>query len=338
VLLAAGADPDAEAFAVATPLIVSAQRGHHEITRLLLAAGADPSVTDVGGRTPADWSALRRATSRKEPSTGMLVTGVRALDLFAPVALGSVQWWPAAWELGQFALLTEVVRSVEPSEFWQIGFATGAYNMESGRQWLKQFPVATQLRLTPGARASPERRAHFEDTLCQVNRSPREKIVMILTAPGYHHDVTLAVAQLADDPSVLTTIVISQATSEAVGPSLRLPEGFDAQVSFDVWRALRHLWPAIDHLNTSATTYPSSRHENLADAARSLLARYNAIDPELVMLDPAVYAEPALTTRAQEMHRYLSQPFHFWEHVTAVPGESTPYEELLETTSALLAI
>jgi RNA polymerase sigma factor (sigma-70 family) len=136
VLLAAGADPDAEAFTVATPLTVSAQRGHHESTRLLLAAGADPSVADVGGRTPADWSALRRATSRKEPSTGMLVTGVRALDLFAPVALGSVQWWPAAWELGQFALLTEVVRSVEPSEFWQIGFATGAYNMESGRQWL----------------------------------------------------------------------------------------------------------------------------------------------------------------------------------------------------------
>jgi F0F1-type ATP synthase beta subunit len=161
---------------------------------------------------------------------------------------------------------------------------------------------------------------------------------MILTAPGYHHDVTLAVAQLADDPSVLTTIVIEPATSEAAGPSLRRPEGFDAQVSFDVWRALRHLWPAIDPLHTSASTYPSPRHENLADAARALLAQYNALDPELVLLDPAAYAETALATRAQEMHRYLTQPFHLWEHVTAVPGESTPYEELLETTSALLAI
>jgi hypothetical protein len=31
-------------------------------------------------------------------------------------------------------------------------------------------------------------------------------------------------------------------------------------------------------------------------------------------------------------------PFHLWEHVTAIRGESTPYDELLETASALLAI
>jgi RNA polymerase sigma factor (sigma-70 family) len=337
-LLTAGADPNADAFAGATPLSVAAQRGHHEITRLLLAAGADPSVPDAGGRTAADWSVLRRSSSRKGSGTDVLVTGVRALDLFAPVARRSVQWWPAAWELGQFALLTEVVRSLEPSEFWQIGFATGAYDMESGRQWLKQFPLATQLRLTPGGLASAERRAHFDDTVRELSRSPRDKIVMILTAPGHHHDVTLAVAQLADDPRVLTTIVIEPATSQATGPLLRRHEGFDAQVSFDIWRALRGLWPAVDPLKTSATRYPSQRHRELADAARTLLARYQAIDPELVMLDPAAYTEPALAARSQEMHHYLTQPFHLWEHVTALPGESTPYDELIKTAAALLAI
>jgi len=101
---------------------------------------------------------------------------------------GSVQWWPAAWELGQFALLTEVVRSLAPGEFWQIGFATGAYDMESGRQWLKQFPIDTRLCLTPGDTADPERRAHFESTVRTISRSPHAKIVMMLTAPG--HDTT----------------------------------------------------------------------------------------------------------------------------------------------------
>jgi hypothetical protein len=211
-LLAAGADPNADAFAGATPLSVAAQRGHHEISRLLLAAGADPSLPDAGGRTAADWSVFRRSASRKGSRRNvlMLATGVRALDLFAPIGRRSVQWWPAAWELGQFALLTEVVRSLEPSEFWQIGFATGAYDTESGRQWLKQFPLESQLRLTPGGRARPERRAHFEETVSELSRSPRDKIVMILTAPGHDHDVTIAVAQLADDPRVLTTIVIDR--------------------------------------------------------------------------------------------------------------------------------
>jgi len=55
------------------------------------------------------------------------------------------------------------------------------------------------------------------------------------------------------------------------------------------------------------------------------------------MSDPATYAEPRLAAGAQELHRYLAQPFHLWEHVTGRPGESTPYDELLETVEALLA-
>jgi F0F1-type ATP synthase beta subunit len=109
-------------------------------------------------------------------------------------------------------------------------------------------------------------------------------------------------------------------------------------VSFGVWRALRRLWPAVDPLKSSATRYPSQRHRELAEAARAVLAQYQAIDPELVMLDPAAYSEPLLAARAQEMHRYLTQPFHLWEHVTALPGESTPYEQLLKAAAALLAI
>jgi len=60
------------------------------------------------------------------------------------------------------------------------------------------------------------------------------------------------------------------------------------------------------------------------------------VDPELELLDPATYprAEPA--ERAQRLHRYLTQPFRLWEHVTSLPGESTPYDELIVTIDALL--
>jgi RNA polymerase sigma factor (sigma-70 family) len=335
VLLAAHADPNAPAFAGATPLAVAAQRGHHDVVRQLLAAGADASIVDAGGRSPSDWSIARRTASRPAPAGACLATGVRALDLFAPIRRGSVQWWPAAWELGQFALLTELVAAIEPDEFWQIGFASGPYDTESGRQWNAQFPLATKLHLTAPGRA-PLRRSEFEASLLALHRTTCEKVVMVLTAPGHHHDVTLALAALIDDPRVLTTIVIEPATGEVATPQPGPPEGFDTQVAFDRTRALRNLWPAIDPPTTSAGSYPSDRHRVLAESARSLIERYRAIDPTLELLDPDMYMQPDLAARVQRLHRYLTQPFRMWEHVTNLPGESTPYDELVDAIGDLL--
>lgn len=336
VLLAADADPNAPAFAGATPLAVAAQRGHHDVVRLLLAAGADAARPDAGGSTPADWSIARRIASRPAPPAASLATGVRALDLLAPIRSGSVQWWPAAWELGQFALLTELVAAIAPDEFWQIGFATGPYDAESGRHWNARFPLATKLHLTAAGRSPANRRTDFETSLLALDRARGEKVVMVLTAPGHHHDVTLAVAALADDPRVLTTIVIEPATNDAAVPQPARPEGFDAQVAFDRSRALRHLWPAIDPLTTSAATYPTDTHRQLAESARALVERYRAVDPTLELLDPDSYQQPDLAARAQRLHRYLAQPFRMWEHVTNLPGESTPYDELIDTIADLL--
>ena len=296
-LLEAGADPDATAFAGTTPLIIAAQRRHHDITALLLAAGADPTVTDARGRTARDWETARRPVPDPDRD-GVLTTGVRAVDLFAPVRRGGAQWWPAAWELGQFALLTEIVRAVGPSEFWQIGFATGPYDEELGRQWERQVGVATELRLTP-AGPGHERRAHFDATVRVAAATPARKIVMILAGPGHLHDVTTAVAEFADTPSVLTTVVIEPATAHGSRAASDRPEGFHAQVAFDPWRVARGLWPAVDAPHTTVCGYPSPRHERLASVARAVLERYAAMDPALEMQPPSGYPDPALAGRAR---------------------------------------
>ena len=265
-MLAAGADPNAAAFAGATPLIVAAQRGHDEITELLLAAGADPATRDAGRRTAgglvdpaAGW--ICRPAAEPDVDHGH----PRGRSLRADPA-GQHAMVAAAWELGQFALLTEIARAIEPAELWEIGFATGPYDEESGRQWHRQFPVDTTLRITPEAPNADERRAQFEATVLAAIRAAGDKIVMVLTGPGHRHDVTVAVAQLVDEPSVLTTIVIEPATRETRDARSRRPEGFDAQVSFDPWHAARQLWPAVDALETTVAAYPSPRHEHLADS------------------------------------------------------------------------
>ena len=126
-LLDAGADPNTPAFAGATPLHVAMQRGHHDLVPRLLEAGADPDRVDDHGRTPADWLALHRPAplATSQPSE-FVPTGIRAVDLFAPLHRGSAQHWPPAVGLGQTVLLFAIVRTrSRPAEFWLLGFEHG---------------------------------------------------------------------------------------------------------------------------------------------------------------------------------------------------------------------
>src|SRR5262249_19253746 len=95
-LLAAGADPNVGAFAGATPMHVAVQRGHHELVPRLLAAGADPDRVDDHGRTPGDWLALNTPEPASFGRADFVATGIRALDLFAPLRRGSAHRQPPA--------------------------------------------------------------------------------------------------------------------------------------------------------------------------------------------------------------------------------------------------
>lgn len=64
-----GADPNAAAFAGATPLH-PAVRAQPQLVSRLLAAGADPSRTDKRGRAPADWAQIDGRRPATLPSAG----------------------------------------------------------------------------------------------------------------------------------------------------------------------------------------------------------------------------------------------------------------------------
>jgi F0F1-type ATP synthase beta subunit len=98
------------------------------------------------------------------------------------------------------------------------------------------------------------------------------------------------------------------------------PEGFDAQIAFDIRRAKRGLWPAIDPMRTASRWYPSERHAALATRARTALERVRFDDQRV----------PRLVT-------YFAQPFDIAEPFTSRPGEHTAYETMLDEVEALLA-
>jgi RNA polymerase sigma factor (sigma-70 family) len=337
-LLQAGADPNAPAFAGATPLHVAAQRGRDDLARLLLAAGADPDRADEGGRVPADWSRPGWPEAPGPDRAVWVATGIRALDLLAPLRRGCAQRWPAAYGLGQFVVLAEVARALAPATTWWIGFEQAHVDRAEVDHVLSETGLSSEIRLVPREVEPATARARFAEAVDEVLRPAAgpPSLVVCLEAPGHAHDVTLALARLSGAPNVAATLVVERFAGEWPAPGDSVPEGYCAQVAFDRRRVVRRLYPAVDPLTTVSATYPDERHRRLATEARALLAWYAGEDPDLLLADAASSGEPERAGAAQRLLRLLAQPFVVAEPFTSRPGERTGWTDLLDGVEAIL--
>lgn len=335
-LLARGADPNATAFAGATPLHAAVLSGHHDLVGVLVDAGADPDKTDDHGRRASDWASI--VTSRRaSPAVEEFVqTGIRSIDLFAPLRRGALVDLPPAYGLGQAIALFQIADHLRPVGFWHIGFEYGAYAAWHVEHGSRETGVPAVVRLVPPGGDAAERRKGFANALAELLDDRDEKLVVCQQVDGHAHDITLALPTLAADDSVLATFVTEPFTGEYPPVPREMPEGFDARIAFAKTRAKAGLWPAVDPHGTASRYWPSERHEVLAVRARSVLRAYEDLDPALTFPDPSTFADGDAATCAQALLRYLAQPMRVAELATAVPGERTTYAELLDEVEAII--
>jgi hypothetical protein len=259
-----------------------------------------------------------------------LWTGIRAVDLLAPVRRGSLQWWPAAYRLGQYVMAGVLSAALAPVQTWYVGFDQVHVDSHSIRHGMEECALLVQIHLAPRNLDPSGRRRYFAGAVHRLRQSPAGRLVVFCLADaGHTHDVEVILPSLAADPRVLTTVVIEPFTGEYRPAGAEPPEGFHGQVVFDPRRAARRLYPAIDPLTTVARSYPDERHRQLADKARSLLAAYARFDPELVLAGPEG-TDRAELEAAQALIRYLAQPVPLAEPFTSEPAELTPYPQLLD--------
>ncbi len=340
LLLERGADPNAAAFNGATPLHVAAQRGRQDLIALLRDAGADPERTDCGGRRPADWAPDGRldasiARTAIPASEDHVYTGIRALDLFAPLSRCSVARWPAAYGLGQLVTLLEIARAI-PAETWFIGFDQDQVDRHELEHGMSELQSAGRVMLLPRSLEPDQARVRF-DQVVEMVTSPagRPRFVVCFESRGQGHVVEAALPVLAASRDVLATIVVEPYQGTYPAPVLSIPEGYDAQVAFDPVRSARRLYPALDPRSTMSRRYPTARHRRLAERCRELLRGYQECDPDLG-LDPAPEGDRAYVAAVQALIRFLVQNYRVAEPFTSLPGESTPPEVLLRSVEELV--
>ena len=366
-LLDRGADPSLAAAHGMTPLHAAVIRGSEEIARMLLEAGADPGARDGGARTPADWADLHgskellallggRAAAvarpgpdrarQEKPPDAVLETGIKALDLFAPLRRGDLAYWHGSDGLGQMVLMGELMRVLAgaPARSVWIGFEWELINASELEQLTAEAGLHDHdidVRLAHADYDERARRAAFLRATAEVERELDrgiDTLLFIAQRPGHSADVESVYPSLRGHRGLIAAVVISPTSTQRV--AREVPAGCDAHVALDRRRACRGLYPAVDLLVTDSRWLDrpraGARHRLIARRARACLERYEALDPELQFPEPDSFGDPALARRARRLHAYFSQPLHVAEPFLAMAGASVPLSRTLRDVERIV--
>ena len=345
-----------------TALHIAAYRNDLASAQHLLAAGAAPSLKDSGGRTPLDWAlhrgsaavaaflrdhggkaAAKQLPLQALPSTAgpILETGIKIIDLFAPLARGGVN--------GLFTPLTGIGKVVTLEQLIELMARRYAghtlfFGVEGAHYTGTDFAVEVRdvgLTQAVSLHFGPRDDAHALTTLVEqalISVEPNRE--MLIMADAAYADAAGLQAKFEQAAKGRTTLLWYGESTAGVEP-----EHFahlESVIGFELWRALNGLWPSIDPVRSHThAALISDRHAALIARAKRLLRRYDDLripierDPrglDALQTD----ADRADAIRANQLHTYLAQPLPIAELFTNTFGESVPLRDALDGLEAVL--
>jgi F-type H+-transporting ATPase subunit beta len=378
LLLEHGAEIDARTQIGQTALHHAALRGDQSTIQLLLDHHADMETVDREGHTAADLAALRgdRATiellvkhgaaqpsvpaylrqpSRPSKDDPMLRTGIKAIDLLAPLPRGGIA--------GHFTPLAGVGFAVVLGEF--VVSARELYDgyafylgLETINGYAESLPVGWQ-ELAINDRVS-YLFGSIEDSNDQRMKLVEQGVAAAKARCQAGQETMLLLdSNLACTPGVLpylrantgvtsgaaiTTIVHGHHT---VGVLPEVLADLKSVITFSGVLARLRFYPAIDPVRSYSHLFEQelagSRHAQIAAQVRRLLQRYMDIHPvvesggmeALWYIDDDPQMQQTIL-RGRRLQRFLTQPFYGAEPWTGIMGQLVPLEETLKGCEAIL--
>jgi RNA polymerase sigma factor (sigma-70 family) len=308
-LLASGAAPSPAApRSGMTPLHTAAIRGDRDLTRALLDGGADPAARDAEGRTPADWAALSghgELAAALGDSALPYPTGIKALDLLAPLPARGVVHLRGAHGVGMIVLLGELLHR----HLARGGRAAFAALAERGHGEAEFPPILREMGLhevtgRPGVSLHIGRLGD-RSALAEAAASGATLIV-----------ADHALVRGAEAPEGALVIAFEgwePRQDEVPAPPLPTPS---ATIVLSRALARAGLYPAVDPQESRSSVEIGARQAALAGATRAALAEGGPL--------------------AERLSAWLSQPFYVAEPFTGFPGASATLAQALEEAARLL--
>jgi F-type H+/Na+-transporting ATPase subunit beta len=305
----------------------------------------DADGTALDGRGPTPVPAVRpyqAATLQLQSPTGpMLETGIKALDLLAPLSRGGAAWLRARGGVGLMVLLAELSRRLAQRGGrvvfvrWQERF----YRVEDAMCELRELGTDDITTMVVGRLADPsERREQALLTGWSVSAAfgaeGRDVLLIVDVPPAGLPELESLRTRLgaAVGPGSITLLVFDLVLpSTGFESPVVVPGDWDAYIALDLQLARRGLFPAMDPLASTSRLLRSglvdAQHARVAEQVRALLETGRAEHGD------GPPAPEALSTRARGLELFQTQPFFVAEPWTARPGESVPFEDTLQITA-----
>lgn len=258
----------------------------------------------------------------------LLETGIKTLDLLAPLVRGGVAGVVARPMTGQMVMLTELMIRLRQS---------GAYTVF----WK---PAANVPGISDVEQAV--------DCVCE-NSTDVIRSVQLLAS---QQDIVLGADRETSISGVLfelqeqikaagaksVTILLVDASGDAADEEI--PYGpLDTYLKFDTELAARGMYPAVDPVSSTSILLEGSQleplHIQLQQAARKLMRRYRELRPIVAARGSERLPESELQQyrRGERLEAYLTQPFFVASAYTGRPGIAVPLESLLADVRSILA-
>lgn len=298
-------------------------------------------------RVPLYTPVSSAETARTAPQ--MLETGIKAIDLMAPVPYGGVAGVVGGYGVGKQVVMDEIMHNLMTRRDYVVviaGMSETTYDASEVREMVRELEAEERIAMVFEQATSDlavrQRLLRAAMTIAAKLRDEGRETLLLVD-----DDIILS-ENLADLRDVqqfaaskgITTFMFGGADDADAPADSRVVSELDAVIKLSKARAKQGLWPAIDplasHSRLLESDAVSAEHRQLVGEVRQLLQRYSELQRQA--LDVALTEEDRhVLARDERVNLFFTQPFFVAEAYTDLPGEYLTTEETIASFRDLLA-
>ncbi|WP_407269795.1 hypothetical protein [Radiobacillus sp. PE A8.2] len=263
----------------------------------------------------------------REENVEMIETGIKTLDLFAPLAKGGTIGLVARPGMGQLVLLAELFYRFRKEDYVTI-LLKPEEDIPEVNDVVDYFNIVT---------------SSVEEAYQSIVKAGEHK--QIAFATDRSHVLNGKLYDIQDQLSAtnitnVTTFLIDL-KGEAVDEDL--PYGpLETLWNFDADLSARHQYPAVNPVQSTSSVLEGAHidqtHFVIQQRARKLLRRYRELSALVKVrgLDSLPTSETSTYKRGERLEAYLTQPFYVAEAFTGQKGKTVTLKDTLEDVRKIL--
>jgi F-type H+-transporting ATPase subunit beta len=276
-------------------------------------------------------------------------TGIKVIDLLAPLALGGVSALVAGIGIGKLVITEEIMHNLitRHNGFAVfIGMDETTHEASPVRDMIREIEAEEQIVML------------YEQATHDV--PVRQRLVRAgITIAAQFHDEGHEVVMVIDDhilgpdnldglhelqrivqAKAITTIVFGTVNESDAPVETELLGALDGQIKLSKALAHEQIWPAVDPLASYSrlldTDAISNEHQQVAEQVSQLLRRYYALRSANNAEASLSEADRQVIKRGERIRLFFTQPFYVAEAWTDIPGEYLTVEETVRSFKSLL--